>query len=239
MSPDASSGARETGKPRILVVEDEDALAVAIGDELEAEGYEVTIVSDGVEAEKAGLARRHDLVLLDLMLPRKDGFAVCRSLRAAGVTTPIIALTARATEADKVLGLELGADDYVTKPYSPRELVARIRAALRRANQTPGAADVFDHGDLHVDFRRYEATRGGRPLSLTPTEFRLLASLARHRGEVVPVDRLIEEAWGKDVFLTDRVVYTHINNLRGKVETDPAHPRLIAGVRGVGYRLDI
>jgi len=239
MSPDASSGARETGKPRILVVEDEDALAVAIGDELEAEGYEVTIVSDGVEAEKAGLARRHDLVLLDLMLPRKDGFAVCRSLRAAGVTTPIIALTARATEADKVLGLELGADDYVTKPYSPRELVARIRAALRRANQTPGAADVFDHGDLHVDFRRYEATRGGRPLSLTPTEFRLLASLARHRGEVVPVDRLIEEAWGTDVFLTDRVVYTHINNLRGKVETDPAHPRLIAGVRGVGYRLDI
>jgi len=239
MSTDTGSDLPNTHRHRILVAEDEGALAVAIGDELEAEGYNVTIVSDGVEAERAGLAGRHDLLLLDLMLPKKDGFAVCRSLRAAGVTVPIIALTARATEADKVLGLELGADDYVTKPYSPRELVARIRAALRRSGQATGSPDVLDHGDLHVDFRRYEASRGARLLSLTPTEFRLLASLTRHRGEVVPVDRLIEEAWGKGVFLTDRVVYTHINNLRGKVEVDPANPRLIIGVRGVGYRLDM
>ena len=223
---------------KILIVEDEPAIAMGLRDDLALEGFDVDVAADGASAEE--LARRGgiDLIVLDVMLPKKDGFAVCRSLREAGVTTPIVMLTARAQEIDRVVGLELGADDYVTKPFSPRELVARIKAVLRRTSEQGGASDQLVVGALRVDFRRFEAWRGTRRLALTPTEFRILQSLHRHRNEVVPINRLMGEVWGPEVFLSDRVVYTHINNLRGKVEEDPSRPALITGIRGVGYRLD-
>jgi DNA-binding response OmpR family regulator len=225
------------GTTRILVVEDEYAIAVGLRDDLEAEGYQVDVAADGIEGERAARDGGYDLILLDLMLPKKDGFAVCRALRASGVRTPIIVLTARAQEADKVLGLELGADDYVTKPFSSRELRARVRAVLRRvADAAPGPA-TFERGDLVVDFNRYETRRAGQVVALTPTEYRLLAALVGHRGRVLSVDELIDQVWGKGIALTDRVVYTHVNKLRAKIEPHPSKPEIVVGVRGVGYRL--
>jgi two-component system alkaline phosphatase synthesis response regulator PhoP len=223
--------------PRILVVEDEYAIAVGLRDDLEADGYQVDVAADGLEGERSARAGHYDLVLLDLMLPKKDGFAVCRALRAGGVKTPIIVLTARAHEADKVLGLELGADDYITKPFSSRELMARVRAVLRRvADATPGPP-AFERGDLVVDFNRYETRRSGQVVALTPTEYRLLAALVRSGGTVLSVDQLIDQVWGKGIALTDRVVYTHVNKLRAKIEPHPSKPEIVVGVRGVGYRL--
>jgi DNA-binding response OmpR family regulator len=225
------------GTTRILVVEDEYAIAVGLRDDLAAEGYQVDVAADGIEGERAARDGGYDLILLDLMLPKKDGFAVCRALRASGVRTPIIVLTARAQEADKVLGLELGADDYVTKPFSSSELRARVRAVLRRvADAAPGPA-TFERGDLVVDFNRYETRRAGQVVALTPTEYRLLAALVGNRGRVLSVDEVIDQVWGKGIALTDRVVYTHVNKLRAKIEPDPSKPVIVVGVRGVGYRL--
>jgi DNA-binding response OmpR family regulator len=223
---------------RILVVEDEPTIALGLQDDLRLEGHAVDLATDGAAAESAALERRHDLILLDVMLPRKDGFAVCRSIRVAGVRTPIILLTAKGQEADKVLGLELGADDYVTKPFSPRELVARINAVLRRAADHTIVPDLFQSGDLTLDFGRYEASKAGRRIELTAMEFKLLRVFIGHRRRVVNHDQLIAEVWGPDVFLSDRVIYTHVNNLRQKIETDPSNPTYLIGVRGVGYRFD-
>jgi DNA-binding response OmpR family regulator len=222
--------------PRILVVEDEPTIAMALRDDLELEGHSVDVVSDGVTAETAALERRHDLILLDVMLPSKDGLSVCRTIRDAGVATPIILLTARGLEQDKVLGLQIGADDYVTKPFSPRELVARIDAVLRRSGAPVG--DVYRVGDLTVDFSRYVAARAARTIDLTALEFKLLKTFLTRRGQVITHDQLIAEVWGPDVFLTDRVIYTHINNLRQKIEPTPGKPQLLVSVRGVGYRFD-
>jgi DNA-binding response OmpR family regulator len=223
---------------RILVVEDEPTIALGLQDDLQLEGHVVDLATDGATAESAALERRHDLILLDVMLPRKDGFAVCRSIRAAGVRTPVILLTARDQEPDKVLGFEIGADDYVTKPFSPRELVARIGAVLRRAPEHQAIPDVFRSGDLTLDFARHEAFKAGRRIDLTAMEFRLLRIFVTHRGRVVPHDQLIREVWGPGVVLSDRVIYTHANNLRQKIEADPANPIFLIGVRGVGYRFD-
>ena len=219
----------------ILVVEDEPAIATGLKDDLELDGYNVDVAEDGVAAMDAIGRRAYDLILLDVMLPRKDGFTVCREARAAGVRTPIILLTARGEEADKIRGLNLGADDYVTKPFSPRELNARIQAVLRRGPPT-GAVRKF--GDVTVDFTRGDATRAGKRIDLTALEFKLLRAFLDHPGEVLSLDRLIELVWGKDVFLTDRVVYTHVNNLRGKIEDDPSQPRHIVSLRGLGYRFN-
>jgi DNA-binding response OmpR family regulator len=223
---------------RILVVEDEPTIAMGLQDDLQLEGHATDLAGDGTAAETAALEQRHDLILLDVMLPKKDGFSVCRAIRAAGVRTPIILLTAKGQEVDKVLGLELGADDYVTKPFSPRELIARINAVLRRASEPPSQSLVYRNGDLVLDFGRFEASRRGQPIELTAMEFRLLRAFVSHRRQVLTHDQLIAEVWGKDVFLTDRVIYTHINNLRQKIEADPATPRLLISVRGVGYRFD-
>jgi two-component system alkaline phosphatase synthesis response regulator PhoP len=199
----------------------------------------VDVATDGAAGEALALERRHDLIVLDLMLPEKDGLSVCRSLRAAGIPTPIIMLTAKSQDVDKVLGLELGADDYVTKPFSPRELTARINAVLRRMQPiSAGASQVAHAGDLTIDFGRYEVTRNGRRIDLTALEFRLLRTLVAHRGRVLTHDEIIEHVWGKDVFMTDRVIYTHVNNLRQKIEVRPGAPTLIVGIRGVGYRFD-
>lgn len=224
---------------RLLIVEDEPAIAMGLRDDLEIEGYEVELAMDGEAAEARARRGGLDLIVLDVMLPRKDGFAVCRALRGAGIATPIVMLTARAQEVDRIVGLELGADDYVTKPFSPRELAARIKAVLRRTGEMGSSADQLVAGELRVDFRRFEAWRGRSRVALTPTEFRILHCLHRRRSEAVTISTLLDEVWGKDVFLSDRVIYTHMNNLRSKVEVDPSRPSLIIGIRGVGYRLDV
>ena len=222
--------------PSILVVEDERAIAMALADDLKLEGYEVEVVRDGESALGRARERSFDLILLDVMLPRKDGFDVCRQLRRTGLRTPIIMLTAKTQTAEKVLGLEMGADDYVTKPFDPIELRARIKAVLRRsAGELP---EVCCFGEVEVDFGRCEARRAGKPLDITTTEFKLLTAFIRRRGKVISRDRLLDEVWGRDVYLTDRVVDNHIANLRKKIEPDAAHPRFLVSVRGSGYRFD-
>lgn len=223
---------------RILVVEDEPTIATGLKDNLEVEGYTVEVVDDGDVALERILEDRHDLIILDVMLPGRDGFAVCREARAAGVRTPVIMLTAKGQEVDKVVGLELGADDYVTKPFSPRELLARIKAVLRRAVEGPEQGKIYRFGDVVVDSGKFEVTRNGEKIEVTATEFKLLQVLLKHRGQVRTIDQLLDDVWGKDVFLTDRVIYTHLNNLRHKIEKDPHNPRFLTGVRGVGYRFD-
>jgi DNA-binding response OmpR family regulator len=221
---------------RILIVEDEPDIALGMELDLREEGYEVQVVRDGEEASRIGKQPGWDLVLLDVMLPRKDGFDVCRELRRAKVRTPILMLTAKAQEAEKIMGLDLGADDYVTKPFSPRELRARIRALLRRAGPEEAAVERF--GDCEVDFGRAELRRAGRTMELTRIELNMLRMFLRHRGRILERDQLINEVWGSGIFVTDRVVDTHVVKLRRKLEPDPAAPRHIVSVRGMGYRFD-
>jgi len=221
---------------RILVVEDEPDLAFGLEDDLKTEGYEVEIVRDGVTASRRARTEAWDPILLDIMLPGRDGFEICRDLRRAEVRTPVIMLTAKTQEAEKVLGLELGADDYITKPFSPRELRARIKAALRRSSaQIP---EVYRFGDIEVDFTRAELRRSGAPVEVTSLEFRLMSAFIRNRGRVLSRDQLLEAAWGRDTFVTDRVVDHHIVNLRRKIEARPEEPRYLISVRGMGYRFD-
>ena len=224
---------------RILLVEDEPAIAAGVQDDLELEGYAVHLAADGATAESMACTGGYDLIVLDIMLPKQDGLTVCRRLRESGVHTPVIMLTARGQENDKVLGLDAGADDYITKPFGRRELLARVNAALRRsamAAGTPPKSHQF--GDCRIDFTRCEATKAGQPIELTALEFKLLQTFLSHPGEVLPIDRLSQEVWGKEVFITDRVVYTHMNNLRKKIEDDPQRPKHVITVRGIGYRFD-
>jgi DNA-binding response OmpR family regulator len=221
---------------RILIVEDEPDIALGLEDDLKVEGHEVEVVRDGESACLRGREPRWDLILLDVMLPRKDGFEVCRELRRAGVRTPIILLTAKTQEAEKVLGLELGADDYVTKPFSPRELRARIKAVLRRLS--PEHPGTYRFGEVEVDFERPEVRRNGQAVEVTPIEFKLLAVFIRRRGRVLSREQLLDAAWGTDVHVTDRAVDTHIVNLRRKIELQPAAPKFLVSVRGLGYRFD-
>ena len=222
---------------RILIVEDEPGIAFALENDLQTEGYEVAVVTDGIDALRRARAEPFDMILLDVMLPRKDGFDVCRELRRGGLNTPIILLTAKTQEAEKILGLDVGADDYVTKPFSPRELRARIRALFRRA--APEQEEVVHFfGSCELDLARFELRREGRTLETTPTEFKLLTALVRNRGRVLTRERLLEEVWGSGVYVTDRVVDNHIVSLRKKIEDDASAPRYVVSVRGVGYRFD-
>jgi DNA-binding response OmpR family regulator len=222
---------------RVLVVEDEAAILQGLRDNLEFEGYEVFTALDGV----AGLEqfRKHDphLLVLDLMLPRLSGYELCRKLRAEGVNTPILMLTARGEEADRVLGLDLGADDYVTKPFSVRELMARVRALLRRTASGSGLPNELVFDDVRVDFTRYEATRSGRKVDLTRKEFGLLRLLAAKEGAVVTRDELLEKVWGYEAMPTTRTVDNHLAALRAKLERDAADPQYLITVHGVGYKL--
>jgi len=222
---------------RVLVVEDEAAILQGLRDNLEFEGYEVFTALDGV----AGLEqiRKHDphLIVLDLMLPRLSGYELCRKLRAEGVNTPILMLTARGEEADRVLGLDLGADDYVTKPFSVRELMARVRALLRRTAHGAGLPNELEFDDVRVDFARYEATRAGRKVELTRKEFGLLRLLAAKEGAVITRDELLEKVWGYDAMPTTRTVDNHLAALRAKLERDAAEPQHLITVHGVGYKL--
>jgi two-component system alkaline phosphatase synthesis response regulator PhoP len=221
---------------RILIVEDEPDIALGLRQDLTLEGYKVEVADSGEDALERAKDSPFDLILLDVMLPGKDGFAVCRELRRSGLRTPIILLTARSHEAEKVMGLELGADDYVTKPFSPVELRARIKVALRRREGQP--REVFRFGNMEVDFDRLEVRREGKPLDLTPIEFKLLAAFVHSRGTVLSRQQLLDKVWGHSTYVSERVVDTHIGNLRKKIERDPERPVFVTSVRGFGYRFE-
>ena len=221
---------------RILLVEDEPSIALALEDDLRREGYDVEVVDDGIRATERAMSREFELILLDVMLPGRDGFEVCRQVRRAGVDTPIVLLTARTQEAEKVLGLEAGADDYVTKPYSARELRARIKAHLRRGRRQ--AADVYRFGDAELDLVRCELRRGGRVVDLSALEFKLLSCFVRRAGRLCTRAQLLDEVWGAGTHVTDRVVDNQVNNLRKKIEPEPDRPRHLIALRGLGYRFD-
>ncbi|MFC1530045.1 response regulator transcription factor [Gemmatimonadota bacterium] len=221
---------------RILVVEDESNIATLLHDDLQIEGYEVEVARDGESALEMAKEQNFDLILLDIMLPGKDGYEVCRQLRREDVSIPLIMLTARGQEAEKVLGLELGADDYITKPFSPLELRARIKAVLRRTTQDQPQRYRF--GDCEFDFLRFELRQVGHVVDLTPMECRLLATFIQHRGHLLSRDQILDLTWGEEVYVTDRAVDTQVSNLRRKIETDPQSPTYIISVRGLGYRFD-
>ncbi|MGD2071839.1 MAG: response regulator transcription factor [Gemmatimonadota bacterium] len=221
----------------ILIVEDEDRIRVALEDDLSLEGYEVTGEGDGLRALARARGGAFDLIILDLMLPGLDGLEVCRRLRADGDTTPILMLTAKSQEVDKVLGLELGADDYVTKPFSPRELQARVKALLRRRRAATGAPpERASFGDVEVDFKGYTARKGGATVDLTAKEAELLRLLVSRPNEVLDRGTILDEVWGDDWDVFPRTIDSHVVHLRQKLEDDPAAPRFIVNVRGVGYK---
>ena len=220
---------------RILVVEDEADIALGLQLDLGDEGHAVEVVGRGDEASVRG-REPWDVIILDVMLPGRDGFEVCRDLRRAGVRTPVLMLTAKAQEAEKVMGLDMGADDYVTKPFSPRELRARVRALLRRA--APDVEPVHEFGSCEVDFSRAEVRRAGERVNLTAIELKMLRVFLQHPGRVLSREQVIDEVWGRGVSITDRVVDTHLVKLRRKIESDPAEPHHIVSVRGIGYRFE-
>jgi two-component system, OmpR family, alkaline phosphatase synthesis response regulator PhoP len=220
----------------VLVVDDEPKIARLARDYLEHAGFGVLTAGDGPAAVQAARTRRPDLVVLDLGLPGFDGLEAMRQIRAIG-PTPIVVLTARDTELDKLLGLELGADDYVTKPFSPRELVARVKAVLRRAERAREPADRIDVGDLSLDVPRLRTTVGGRPVELTSTEFSLLATMARDPGRVFTRSQLLDAVHGEAFEAYERAIDAHVKNIRRKLEPDPSRPRFLQTVYGVGYRV--
>ena len=221
---------------KILIIEDEESILMALTDDLGLEGYEIETATDGLKGLEIAKEKGHDLIILDIMLPKMDGFELCRQLRQAGVGTPILMLTAKSQEIDKVLGLELGADDYVTKPFSPRELLARVKAILRRVKDTQGQIDVCRFGDVEIDFKKYEVKKKGQPVYLTSLEFSLIGFLIKHKDRVLDRSTILDEVWGRDVYVLPKTVDTHVGHLRKKIEDDPANPKHIIGVRGTGYR---
>jgi two-component system alkaline phosphatase synthesis response regulator PhoP len=223
-------------EPRILVIEDEPDLLRGLALNLRAEGYSVLTASRGDTAVEQALRERPELVLLDIMLPGMNGLDVCRELRRKGFEAPIIMLTAKVEELDRVVGLEIGADDYVTKPFGIRELLARIRARLRRHAPTLESDSKLSFEEVEVDFTRQEVLRGGKRIELTGKEFEVLRLLARHRGEIVTRERLLEEVWGYESYPTTRTVDNHILRLRQKLEDDPSSPRHILSIYGEGYK---
>ncbi len=232
---------QQTSVPgKVLVVEDEDSLREALRYNLGRAGYAVFAVGNGMEALEAARREKPDVIILDIMLPGLDGLEVCRQLRRE-MATPILLLTARGTESDKVVGLETGADDYMTKPFSLRELQAAVRALLRRASMgggPPSGTGLLRFDDLEVDEVRHQVTRDGAPLALKPKEFALLAFLARNKGIALSREHLLEKVWGYDYEGDIRTVDVHVRWLREKLEADPGEPRRIVTVRGVGYRFD-
>ena len=221
---------------RILVVEDDPAILRGLADNLTFESHEVLTASDGEAACRLIREKSPDLVILDLMLPHMSGYEVCRKVRDEGVTTPIVMLTARGEESDRVLGLDLGADDYISKPFSVRELLARIRAVLRRTQPGPHAPDELRFDDVVIDFRRYEARRGDTSVEMTRKEFGVLRFLAGRAGAVVMRDALLNEVWGYESTPTTRTVDNHIASLRAKLEARPSEPRHLLTIHGVGYK---
>ena len=222
---------------RVLLVEDEAGLILTLTDRLRSEGFDVTSAADGEQGLSFALSESFDLIILDVMLPKKNGLDVCRDLRQKNITTPILMLTAKGETIDKVLGLKLGADDYLTKPFEVMELLARIEALLRRSPQTMNnSPDTFRFGDVQIDFRRAEVLKNNQPLELSAIEFKLLQYLIENRGAVHSRDKLLDEVWGYDAMPTTRTVDVHVAWLRQKLETNPKHPQFIQTVHGLGYK---
>jgi DNA-binding response OmpR family regulator len=222
--------------PKILIVEDEPGMVAGLRDNFEFEGYQVLSAMDGVSGLERALADSPDLVILDVMMPRMSGLDVCKQLKSKRPAIPIIMLTARGQEVDKVVGLELGADDYVTKPFSIRELLARVKAVLRRIESVPKGKDRYSFGDVEVNLQSCQVSRRGRSLDFSSKEFDLLKYFLSHPGEALTRDRLLEEVWGYDKFPTTRTVDAHIVRLRQKLEPKPDDPRFFLTVHGTGYK---
>jgi two-component system alkaline phosphatase synthesis response regulator PhoP len=221
---------------KILIVEDEPGMVAGLRDNFEFEGYQVLSAMDGVSGLERALADTPDLVILDVMMPRMSGLDVCKQLKSKRPAIPIIMLTARGQEVDKVVGLELGADDYVTKPFSIRELLARVKAVLRRVESVPKGKDRYTFGDVEVNLQSCQVSRRGRSLDFSSKEFDLLKYFLSHPGEALTRDRLLEEVWGYDKFPTTRTVDAHIVRLRQKLEPKPDDPRFFLTVHGTGYK---
>jgi two-component system alkaline phosphatase synthesis response regulator PhoP len=221
---------------KILIVEDEPNMVAGLRDNFEYEGYEVLTAGDGVEGLNRALADSPDLVVLDVMMPKMSGLDVCKQLKAKRPSIPVIMLTARGQEVDKVVGLELGADDYVTKPFSIRELIARVKAVLRRAQVLPKDQERYSFGEVEVNLRSYQVLRRGKPVEFSAKEFDLLKFFLCHPGETLSRDRLLDEVWGYENYPTTRTVDAHIVRLRQKLEPMPEEPRFILTVHGVGYK---
>lgn len=224
------------GKTRILIVEDEPAMVQGLRDNFEYEGYEVISAGDGLAGLERALADSPDLVVLDVMMPRMSGLDVCKQLKSKRPGIPIIMLTARGQEIDKVVGLELGADDYVTKPFSIRELMARVKAVLRRISTQSAPSEIYRFSDVEVNVRSNQVLRNGAPIDLSAKEFALLAYFVAHPAETLSRDRLLDAVWGYDNYPNTRTVDTHIVHLRQKLEPNPEEPRFILTVHGTGYK---
>jgi len=222
---------------RILLVEDEESLVLTLRDRLTSEGYAVEVASDGDRASELGAQPRFDLIVLDVALPKKNGFDVCRDLRQRGIHTPILMLTARGQVVDKVLGLKLGADDYLTKPFETIELLARIEALLRRGRTVAnGTAEAYAFGNVQVDFRSAVVMRDGQTVDLSGLELKLLRYFIDHRGAVLSRDELLDKVWGYEAMPVTRTVDVHVASLRQKIETNPGRPEFIVTVHGMGYK---
>jgi DNA-binding response OmpR family regulator len=221
---------------RILLIEDDPAIILGLEAALREEHYDVRACDDGLEGFQLAARESFDLIILDLMLPGKRGTDICAELRAAGNTTPILMLTSRSEEIDKVVGLEIGADDYVTKPFSVRELLARIKALLRRSGIRPAVADDLSFGDVHINFKKNEGVKAGRPLKLSVKELQILKYFAEREGEVITRDALLDDVWGYEAFPTTRTVDNYILSLRKSIETDPSRPVHILTIHTAGYK---
>lgn len=226
---------------KVLIIEDDPAIVRGLKDALEDESFEVLTAADGDEGYERIVKGKPDLIILDLMLPKLDGFDLCRRVRVEKIPVPILILTARGEEVDRVKGLDLGADDYVVKPFSLLELLARVRALLRRpAPASPRLlTEILRFGNVEIDFRRFEARKDGRPLEMSRKEFGLLRCLASRAGEVVTRDELLDEVWGVDCYPTTRTVDNHVSMVRAKIEDNPSEPKFLITVHAVGYKLSL
>lgn len=224
-------------KKTILIVEDEPGILLSLKDEFESEEYTVIQAEDGEKGLNAARSMAPDLIILDIMMPIMNGYEVCKQLRKEGNQTPILMLTVKDKEIDKVLGLELGADDYVTKPFSLREVVARVKAILRRTEEQCAELSTFSIGDVHLDFRKYEAYKNGVSIDLTPLEFRILKVLIQKKEQVITRNDFLDKIWGEDnMVVSNRTIDSHIANIRKKID-DPSNPKHVISIRGVGYKL--
>lgn len=220
----------------VLIVEDDETMLKGLRDAFEHNGFSVLTAKDGESGLQISETGEPDIIILDVMLPRIDGFDVCRTLRKRGVTIPIIMLTARSEEIDKVVGLEIGADDYVTKPFSTRELLARVKAHLRRTTEKIISFERYEFGNVTLDFAAFKAFKNKQPIDLTSTEYSLMKVLIKHRNEVVPREKILNEVWGYDSYPSSRTVDNHILNLRQKLEDNPQKPEHIHTIHGLGYK---
>jgi len=222
---------------KILIIEDDPGILLSLKDEFESEGYTVSTAEDGEKGLEIAKQQRPDLIILDIMLPVLDGYEVCKRLRMEGDTTPIIMLTVKDKEIDRVLGLELGADDYVTKPFSLRELMARVKAVLRRTEERAKDLATYGFAQIELDFKKYEAKKKQKKLDLTHLEFQMLKLFIQRKGEVISRDDFLDKIWGEDnTYVSFRTVDSHIANIRKKIEDDPSNPKHIISIRGVGYK---